>query len=163
MQRQKSPSGSSAQCTTRKRHYEGAVRGAETLDINISIFPHLLLARKWACVGGTPGLCHKHTWVLCCTQEPTNLTPPSTEPAQPITVPYQAVSGQHSAGQEGQRVEDVNMTFPSCMVQRQSRWMSVSPLRWFMGPGKGCFPLPDTELTRSKISTLHSSLNSFIN
>lgn len=71
----KPPAGSSAQHAKPKRHYEGAVRGAETLDINVNMFLGLLLARKWACVGGTPGLCHKHIWVHCCTQEPTNLTP----------------------------------------------------------------------------------------
>lgn len=93
MQREKPSPGSSAQQATTKRHYEGAVRGAETLDINVNMFPRLVLAWKWACVGGTPGLCHKHIWVHCCTQEPTNLTPLSTEPAQPIRFPHHAVSG----------------------------------------------------------------------
>lgn len=91
VQRQKPLSGSSGQ-HTRKRHYKGTVRGAETLDINISIFPCLLLARKCACVGGTPALCHKNTWIHCCMREPTNLTPLSTEPALPIALPYQAVT-----------------------------------------------------------------------
>lgn len=82
VQREKPPAGSSAQHTTTKRHYEGAVRGAETLDINVNMFLGLFLARKWACVGGTPGLCHKRIWDHCCTQKPTSLTPLSTEPVQ---------------------------------------------------------------------------------
>lgn len=93
MWREKPPAGSSAQHATTKRHYEGAVRGAESLDINVNMFPGLLLARKWACFGGAPGLCHKRIWDHCCRQKPTNLTPLSTEPAQPIRFPPHAVSG----------------------------------------------------------------------